>query len=125
MRHNIYWRDKMRITSSNATWQLGYLLGGVADSQPHATALIIGPQRRRVSYADLLKLVIDLCAALRRCGLRSGDVIALQSPNSIEFVVALLAAARKELVIAPLDPALPRAERRVRVNRIGARVTLT
>jgi acyl-CoA synthetase (AMP-forming)/AMP-acid ligase II len=116
----------MRIATSNATlWQLGYILDGFADSQPHATALIIGPQRRRISYADLLKLVIDLCAALRRRGLRSGDVIALQSTNSIEFVVALLAAARNELVIVPLDPALPRAERRARVNRVGARVTLT
>jgi acyl-CoA synthetase (AMP-forming)/AMP-acid ligase II len=117
--------NEMSADSNTASWQLGYLLDGLADSRPHATALIIGPDRRRVSYAELLNLVIDLCAALRRCGLRSGDVVALQSSNSIEFVVALLGAARTELVIAPLDPNLPRAEQRARANRVRARVTLT
>jgi hypothetical protein len=65
----------MTIAGSNtAAWQLGCLLDGFAESQPEATALTVGPQRRRVSYADLAHLVIDLCVALRRRGLRSGEV---------------------------------------------------
>jgi len=108
-----------------ASWQLGHILDGFAESQPEATALIIGPGRQRVSYAGLAKLVTDLSAALRRGGLRRGDVVALQCTNSIEFVVALLGAARAEIAIAPMDPALPWRERRLRVNRVGARITLT
>jgi acyl-CoA synthetase (AMP-forming)/AMP-acid ligase II len=106
-------------------WQLGYILDGLAETQPGSTALIMGPERSRIGYADLAQLVVDHCAGLQRCGLRPGDVVALQSTNSIEFVVALLAAARADLVVAPLDPALPWAERRARVDRVGARVLLT
>ena len=116
----------MKIAGSDtASWRLGYLLDGFVQSQPGATALIIGRSRRRVSYAGLAKLVTDLSTGLRRGGLRTGDVVALQCTNSIEFVVALLGAARAGLVVAPLDPALPWTERRARVNRVGARVTLT
>jgi acyl-CoA synthetase (AMP-forming)/AMP-acid ligase II len=106
-------------------WRLGYLLDGIAERDPGSTALIVGAERRRVSYADLAALVVDNCAALQRSGLRSGDVVALRSTNSIEFVVALLAAARAGVVVAPVDPALPAAERRARTDRVGARVTLT
>ena len=92
---------------------------------PQAIAAIIGGERRRIIYADLAELVADHCAALLRRGLRSGDVVALQSTNRIEFVVALLGAARAGIVVAPLDPALPSTERRARVDRVGARVNLT
>jgi acyl-CoA synthetase (AMP-forming)/AMP-acid ligase II len=116
----------MRIAGSDtASWRLGYILDGFAESQPGATALIVGPGRQRVSYAGLVRLVTDFSAALLRRGLRTGDVAALQCTNSIEFVVALLGAARAGLVVAPLDPALPWTERRARANRVGARVTLT
>jgi acyl-CoA synthetase (AMP-forming)/AMP-acid ligase II len=111
--------------SDTASWRLGYILDGFAESQPGAAALIVGPGRQRVSYAGLVKLVTDFSATLRRRGLRTGDVAALQCTNSVEFVVALLGAARAGLVVAPLDPALPWTERRARANRVGARVTLT
>ncbi len=108
-----------------APWRLGYILDDTAESAPGSTALIAGAQRRRISYAELAALVVDHCAALQRSGLRPGDVVALRSANSIEFVVALLAAARAGVVVAPVDPALPAAERRARADRVGARVTLT
>src|SRR6185295_15747876 len=88
-------------------------------------ALLVGAEHSRVTYGDLAQLVDDLSAALRRRGLRAGDVVALQSSNSVEFVVALLGAARAGLVVAPLDPSLPSTERRARADRVGARVILT
>ncbi|AGB23896.1 acyl-CoA synthetase (AMP-forming)/AMP-acid ligase II [Mycobacterium sp. JS623] len=116
----------MRIGGSDtALWRLGHILDGFAESQPGATALIVGPDRQRVSYAGLVRMVTDFSAALHRRGLRTGDVAALQCMNGIEFVVALLGAARAGLVVAPLDPALPSTEGRTRANRVGARVTLT
>ncbi|HZA10647.1 FadD7 family fatty acid--CoA ligase, partial [Mycobacterium sp.] len=107
------------------SWRLGELLDGIAERTPDATALIVGAERRRIGYAALAELVVEQCAALRRSGLRPGDVVTLRATNSIEFVVALLAAARADLVVAPVDPALPAAERRARADRVGARVTLT
>lgn len=108
-----------------SSWRLGHLIDGLAETTSGATALIIGAQRRRITYTDLAELVIDHCATLLRRGLRPGDVVALQSTNSLELVVALLGAARAGLVVAPLDPALPWTERRARVDRIGARIILT
>jgi len=106
-------------------WRLGHVLDFFARTDPDSTALIVGAQRRRITYAELLGLVVDHCAVLKSRGLRAGDVVALQASNSIGFVVALLGAARAGVVVAPLDPALPLAERGVRANRMGARAILT
>ena len=113
------------VGSRARSWKLGYILDGIAETARDSTALIFGAERRCIGYGDLAELVVDYCATLQRGGLRPGDVVALQSTNSIEFVVALLAAARADIVVAPLDPALPSAERRARVDRVGARVILT
>jgi len=105
--------------------RLGHLPEARAETARDTTALVIGTQRRPITYADLADLVVDQCAALQRSGLRPGDVVALQSTNSIAFVVGLFAAARADLVVAPIDPTLPSAERQTRVDMVGARVTLT
>ena len=105
-------------------WRLGHMLDGATETAPNSTALIVGAQRRRISYAELADLVVAQCQLLQHSGLRPGDVVALRSTNSVEFVVGLLAAARAGIVVAPLDPALPAAERRSRVEMAGARVTL-
>jgi acyl-CoA synthetase (AMP-forming)/AMP-acid ligase II len=113
------------ITDRATLWRLGHMIDAHAETAPGSTALIVGDQRRRITYADLAQLVVEHCAALLRRGLYSGDVVALRSSNSIEFVVALLGAARAGIVVATLDPALPWTERRARMDRVGARVVLT
>jgi acyl-CoA synthetase (AMP-forming)/AMP-acid ligase II len=106
------------------SWRLGHILDGATEAAPTSTALVIGAERRRISYAELADLVVAQCQVFQHAGLRPGDVVALQSTNSVEFLVGLLAAARGGIVVAPLDPALPVAERRTRVEMAGARVTL-
>jgi len=113
------------ITDRATLWRLGHIIDAHAETAPGSTALMVGDQRRRITYADLAELVVDHCAALLRRGLHSGDVIGLRSSNSIEFVVALLGAARADIVVATLDPALPWTERRARMDRVGARAVLT
>ena len=103
---------------------LGHLVDSPAASTPDATALMVGAERRRVTYAQLAGAVRGLSELLTSAGLRPGDVVALQSTNSLEFVVGLLGAARAGLVVAPLDGALPAAERQARLAMAGARVTL-
>ncbi|MCW2650828.1 MAG: acyl-CoA synthetase (AMP-forming)/AMP-acid ligase [Mycobacterium sp.] len=113
-----------RAQAETSLWRLGHMLDGASETAPNSTALIVGAQRRRINYAELAELVVARCQVLQRSGLRPGDVVALQSTNSVEFVVGLLAAARAGAVVAPLDPALPTAQRRTRVEMAGARVTL-
>jgi acyl-CoA synthetase (AMP-forming)/AMP-acid ligase II len=105
-------------------WRLGHILDGATETAPNSTALIVGADRRRVTYAELAELVDFHCQLLRGSSLQPGDVVALQSTNSAEFVVGLLAAARAGIVVAPLDPALPALERRTRAEMAGARVTI-
>jgi acyl-CoA synthetase (AMP-forming)/AMP-acid ligase II len=105
-------------------WRLGHILDRASEAAPQSPALIVGAERRKISYAQLAALVVAQCQRLQDAGLRPRDVVALQSANSVEFVVGLLAAVRAGIVVAPLDPALPATERRTRVEMARARVTL-
>ena len=71
-----------------------------------------------------MRLVDDLARLLKRAGLTSGDRVALRAASNAEFVVGLLAASRADLVVVPLDPALPVSEQRDRSEAAGARVVL-
>lgn len=105
-------------------WRLGDVLSDTETSVPGHAALIIGSDRRRVGYDELSSAAGELTAVLRRRGLRRGDVIGVQMTTSAHFVVALLAAARLGIVVAPLNPALPTSEQRSKVDALGARVVL-
>ncbi|WP_233272065.1 AMP-binding protein [Mycolicibacterium smegmatis] len=105
-------------------WRLGDILADTEASTPERTALIVGVDRRHVSYRELSSAAGVLAAALRRRGLRRGNVVGLQTATSMHFVVALLAAARLGVIVAPMDPALPIAEKHRRADLLGARVTL-
>jgi acyl-CoA synthetase (AMP-forming)/AMP-acid ligase II len=95
-----------------------------ASGRPDAPALVVTTDRIPISYRDLMRLVDDLAQRLKRGGLRSGDRVALRAASNAEFVVGLLAASRAELVVVPLDPALPVSEQRVRSEAAGVRVVL-
>lgn len=100
---------------------LGDLLDETVRRAPQSTALIAGDP---VSYAELQRRADQRSAVLRQSGLESGDVVAVQARNSVEFVVALLAAVSAGLVVAPLDPSLPDSEKQRRLDLVGARVNL-
>lgn len=96
----------------------------IADHTSHATALIVGADRGVLTYARLHDAVGEVSRTLLGHGLRTGDVVAVLAENTVEFVVALLGAARAGLVVAPMDPALPEAGIRSRLDMSGARVVL-
>jgi acyl-CoA synthetase (AMP-forming)/AMP-acid ligase II len=100
------------------------LIVTAATARPDAPALVIPPDRIPVSYRDLVRLVDDLAGQLKRGGLQPGDRIALRAGSNAEFVVGLLAASRAELIVVPLDPALPVGEQRARSEAVGARAVL-
>lgn len=100
------------------------LVEAVARRSPRARALVVTTERIPVSYGDLIALVDDLAAQLKAAGLQPRDRIALRAGSSAEFVVGLLGASRADLVVVPLDPALPVAEQRARCAAVGARAVL-
>ncbi|MEU7041312.1 FadD7 family fatty acid--CoA ligase [Streptomyces varsoviensis] len=100
------------------------LLDGPARATPHATALVVGGDRRPVSYGALAAVADDVAARLAAAGLRRGEPVALVCANTAEFVVGLLGAARAGLVVSPMDPALPGAQLSARLDALGARAVL-
>lgn len=100
------------------------LIAAVADRSPDARALVVTADRRPITYRELSGLVDDLAGQLRGAGLDPGDRVALRAGSNAEFVVGLLAASRAELVLVPLDPALPVSEQRTRSDAVGARAIL-
>lgn len=95
-----------------------------ASRRPDEPALVVSSERTPVSYHDLVRLVDELAAQLKRNGLGSGDRVALRAGSNAEFVVGLLAALRAGLIAVPLDPALPAGEQRTRSEAVGARAVL-
>jgi acyl-CoA synthetase (AMP-forming)/AMP-acid ligase II len=100
------------------------LLDQHAHDRPDARALVAGSDRTPISYGELAALVDDMANRLDSSGLRRGDAVGVVGANNADFVVALLGAARAGLVVAPLDPALPRSEMTTRLERLGAQALL-
>ncbi len=100
------------------------LVEAVATRQPAAPALIVTADHVALTYGDLLRLVDDLAGQLTRGGLLSGDRVALRAASNAEFAVGLLAASRADLVVVPVDPALPVGDQCARSEAAGARVML-
>lgn len=104
---------------------LGDLVADHAATHPAAVALVVTAENRSISYPMLADLIEQAATALAGTGLKGGDVVGLRAPNTAAYIVGLLGAARAGLVVAPLDPALPVAEQRDRMHRLGARAVLT
>ena len=100
------------------------LLDRQVSDRPEGQALVLTRDRIPLSYGALAALVDDMATHLRNTGLRRGDAVGLISANNVEFVVALLGAARAGLVTAPLDPALPQSEMAARLDRLAAQAIL-
>ncbi|MDT5017304.1 MAG: hypothetical protein QOD39_3464 [Mycobacterium sp.] len=96
------------------------LLDRQAAVRPNDRALVVSADRVDVSYSALARIVDDVAAQLRSAGLRPRDAVGVACANTVEFVVALLGAARAGLVVAPLDPALPQSQMSARLNGLGA-----
>jgi cyclohexanecarboxylate-CoA ligase len=74
-----------------------------------------------VSYADLHRLAGRAASGLRAQGIRAGDVIAAQLPNTLPFVVVLLAAGALGASVQMLHMPYRRAELATLLRHGGAR----
>src|ERR1051325_148950 len=71
----------------------------LADAAPEAAALVHA--ERVVTRAELLAAARAM--GDRFAGLREGDLVAVQLPNSVDFAAAFLAALERKLVMVPVD----------------------
>jgi hypothetical protein len=101
--------------------------------QPDALALADPPDKlrisgqlpRRLTFAQADRAISALSAHFVEAGLPASSVIAVQLPNTIEFVLTVLAAHRAGLVVALLPQLWRQAELTVALNRTGARGVVT
>lgn len=112
---------------------LDVLFRRVLARQPDALALIdpadkvrvTGQPPRRLTYAQADQAISALTAHFIEAGLPNNSVIAVQLPNTVEFVLTVLAAHRAGLVVALLPQLWRQAELTVALNRTGARAVVT
>ncbi len=101
--------------------------------QPEALALVdpLNKQRvtghapKRLTYAEADRAISALSAHFVEAGLPANSVIAVQLPNTIEFVLTVLAAHRAGLVVAVLPLLWRHAELTAALNRTAARAIVT
>ena len=82
----------------------------LADAAPASAALIDGESGHVTTRRELLDRANQLAGRLREAGLVEGDALAVQLPNSVDFVAAVLAALKLGLVLAPIDRDAPETE---------------
>lgn len=75
----------------------------LAKTDPNAPALIDGATGVVTSRGDLLARAEVLASQFVAAGMREGEALALQLPNSVDFVAAFLAALLLRLVVVQID----------------------
>jgi hypothetical protein len=100
--------------------------------RPDALALIDPPDRasftdgpvRRLTYAQADRAISTLAARLKSFGLPTDSVVAIQLPNTVESVIALLAVVRAGLIAAPLPLLWRHADAAAALSRVAARALI-
>jgi long-chain acyl-CoA synthetase len=72
----------------------------LAAAAPEAAALV---DDRVVTRAELLAAARAMGERFAAAGLRAGDLVGVQLPNSVDFVAAFVAALERKLVMVPID----------------------
>jgi non-ribosomal peptide synthetase component E (peptide arylation enzyme) len=121
------------VIQNNPQPTLDVLFRRVLARQPDALALLDPPDKprvtgqppKRLTYAQADQAISALAAHFIEAGLPANSVIAVQLPNTVEFVLTMLAAHRAGLVVALLPQLWRQAELTVALNRTGARAVVT
>lgn len=98
--------EHVMIANSSASQNGSSLLESfrsLAAAAPHAAALICGATGELTTRRELLELSGSLAADLRGRGVVAGQSIAVQLPNSPEFVAAFLAARELDVTLVAVD----------------------
>jgi AMP-binding enzyme len=121
------------VKQTNVSPTLDGLFGRILARQPDAPALldplnkqrITGQAPRRMTFAQADQAISALAAHFVEVGLPSNSVIGVQLPNTVEFMLTVLAAHRAGLIVALLPQLWRQAELTMALNRTGARAIVT
>jgi hypothetical protein len=94
-------------------------------ADPLDKSRVTGQPPQRLTFAQADRAIAALAAHFVEAGLPANSVIAVQLPNTIEFVLTVLAAHRAGLVVALLPQLWRQSELTVALNRTGARAIVT
>ncbi|MGC3023774.1 AMP-binding protein [Burkholderia sp. DN3021] len=95
---------------------------GFADAHPLSLAVSDGGIA--LTYAQLRVRSLGLAAALHECGVRTGDVVAVNLPNGWRACAADLAAAALGAIVLPYPVGRKRHESRALLAKSGAKVLI-
>ena len=118
---------------TNVSPTLDGLFRRILARQPDAPALldplnkqrITGQAPKRLTFAQADRAISALAAHFIEAGLPVNSVIGVQLPNTVEFMLTVLAALRAGLIVALLPQLWRQAELTVALNRTGARAIVT
>jgi hypothetical protein len=121
------------VIQTNAPPTLDGLFRRILARKPDALALldplnkqrVTGQPPKRLTFAEADRAISALAAHFIEAGLPNSSVIAVQLPNTVEFMLTVLAANRAGLVVALFPLLWRQAELTVALNRIGARAIVT
>src|SRR6202521_55139 len=121
------------VIQTNASPTLDGLFRRILARKPDTLALLDPPNKqritgqppRRLTFAEADRAISALSAHFIEAGLPNNSVIAVQLPNTVEFMLTVLAAFRAGLVVAVLPLLWRQAELTSALNRTGARAIVT
>ena len=101
--------------------------------QPNALALLDPPNKsrltgqvpKRLTFAQADQAISALAAHFIEAGLPANSVVAVQLPNTVDFMLTVLAAHRAGLIVALVPLLWRQAELTVALSRTGARAIVT
>jgi acyl-CoA synthetase (AMP-forming)/AMP-acid ligase II len=121
------------VIQTNVSPTLDGLFQRILARQPDAMALldplnkprITGQAPRRMTFAQADQAIAALAAHFVEAGLPVNSVVGVQLPNTVEFMLTVLAAHRAGLIVALLPQLWRQAELTAALNRTGARAIVT
>jgi len=90
-------------------------------SAPDSPSLIDGASGQVTSRRALLARTDELAARLVKAGMNPRDILAVQLPNSVDFIAVVLAAWREKIVVMPIDRDAPGSEVTALLNHFSVR----
>jgi hypothetical protein len=121
------------VIHTNVSPTLDGLFRRILARKPGAPALldplnkprVTGQRAKRLTFAEADRAITALAAHFIEAGLPNNSVIAVQLPNTVEFMLTVLAAHRAGLVVALLPLLWRQSELTAAINRTGARAIVT